>query len=181
MVCNVTKMEDDKWCTSGSPFQFWRARWRVFFDLMESAVWQVEIRVSPVGHGPVEYPVEAVDVHVEVLGGLDDPVDVPLAGPPLGWKVVKVERPLVKQDGVELVHAVQVGPVGSGQAPRFRAQVFEEGVAARTDVVVLGTVSQVPHQDRLQLGLGSVIVPADAKRSRNDRVFLNTFHTLITI
>ena len=45
-------------------------------DFMKSAVGQIEIRVPPERHRPVEDAVEFVNIHVEILGGFDDPVDV---------------------------------------------------------------------------------------------------------
>jgi len=44
--------------------------------LDDPAVGSVEVRVPPVGHGPVEEPVHGLDVHVDVLGRLHDVVDI---------------------------------------------------------------------------------------------------------
>lgn len=54
-------------------------------DLMDGAVRVEKVRVPFVGHGPVEQSVQIVDVHVQVLGGLHDPMDVP--GKARGFKV----------------------------------------------------------------------------------------------
>ena len=43
----------------------------------------VERYFEPVGHRPVEEVVHVMDVHVKVLGGLHDEVDVPLLLSPL--------------------------------------------------------------------------------------------------
>ncbi len=44
--------------------------------LDDPAVGSVEVRVPPVGHGPVEEPVHRGNVHVDVLGRLHDVVNV---------------------------------------------------------------------------------------------------------
>ena len=72
-----------------------------------------------------------MDVHVDVLGGFDDPVDVALFGASLVRQVLEIERPLVEEDRVEVLDVFQVVPVVRGQAAGIRTQVLEKRLPAR--------------------------------------------------
>ena len=63
------------------PYVFLKSRscW-MLLNLVESTVGQEEVRVVLECHGPVEEVIQLVDIHVEVLLRLHDPMDPALVG-----------------------------------------------------------------------------------------------------
>ena len=100
------------------------------------------------GHRPVEEAVHGVDVHVDVLGGLGDEMDISLTRSPLRpvRNVVPIKTALVEEDGVKVLVLLQVA-VGGRETARLRTSSCVERLPTKTQVVLLAAVRLVPKQD----------------------------------
>ena len=120
------------------------------FYLDYSAIGTVEVRVSSVCHGPVEEVVHGVDVHVQILSRFHNVMNISLAGASLGWNIVEIQRSLMEEHCIELLHWHQASIICS-EASCFLTEIVIEWFPTKSEIIFLATVSFIPKENILQL------------------------------